>query len=149
MISSVDLWGVLRELTWGHFLIILAVLVIARLLVHCMRWAVRGAAERASSPLRLTILRAQPLLRLLIDVASVVVIVPILVEPTFRNIAALAAAVLVAVAFALKDYVSSVVAGVMTVLENTCSRMRVMPPSTTPSPSMRMPFFFICASGSV
>jgi small conductance mechanosensitive channel len=41
-----------------------------------------------------------------------------LVEPTFENVIALLATVSLALAFALKDYVSSLVAGVMTIMEN-------------------------------
>lgn len=119
MSNSVNVLGFLRKLTWEHIVIILAVLVLARVLVILVRWAVRQTAERASPRLRLTILRAPPILRLLIDLASIAIIVPILVEPTFQNVVALAAAVFLALAYALKDYVSSLVAGVMTVLEHT------------------------------
>ncbi len=111
--------GFLRKLTWEHVLIILAVLVLARVLVLAVRWALRQAAERVAPRPRLAILRVTPLLRLLIDLTSLIIIVPILVEPTFQNVAALAAAVALALAFSLKDYVSSLVAGVTTVLENT------------------------------
>ena len=111
--------GVLRDLTWKHVAIILAVLVSARLLVMLVRWAVRHAAENSPPRLRLLILRASPILRLVIDLASLVIIVPILVEPTFQNVVALAAAVFLALAFALKDYVSRIVAGLTTILENT------------------------------
>jgi hypothetical protein len=38
--------------------------------------------------------------------------------------------------------------GPITVLEKICSRIRVSPPSTTPSPSIRMPCFFIRSTGS-
>ena len=55
----------------------------------------------------------------LFGVGAIVVAVPILVEPTFRNVVALVAAVGLALAFALKDYVSSLVAGLATVLENS------------------------------
>ena len=55
----------------------------------------------------------------MIDLASLVLIVPILVEPTFENVAILGAAVFLGLAFALKDYASSLVAGLTTILENT------------------------------
>ncbi len=44
-------------------------------------------------------------------------IVPILVEPTFQNVATIIASVSLAIAFALKDYASSLVAGLVTILE--------------------------------
>src|SRR6266436_1980525 len=100
--------GFLRELTWGDVLLVLAV-----------RWIVRRAAESAPSHRRLVILRTAPLARLVIGIAGIAIIVPILVEPTFENVVALVAAVSLALAFALKDYVSCLAAGIVTVIEHT------------------------------
>jgi len=60
-----------------------------------------------------------PATRLLIAVASIAFTISILVEPNFADVVALLATVGLAVAFALKDYVSSLMAGVVTILENT------------------------------
>src|SRR5438876_5562514 len=60
-----------------------------------------------------------PIARLLIRVAAMVVIVPLLVEPTFRNTLALTAGIALALAYTLKDYGSALAAGLVTVLENT------------------------------
>ena len=111
--------GVLRELTWSHVLLILAVLVGCRLLIGIVRWLVRRAAESAPSHRRLLILRAAPIARLLITISGIAIIIPILVEPTFDDVIALIATVALALAFALKDYVSCLAAGVVTILENT------------------------------
>ena len=119
MTEDLNAWGLLRKLTWEHVLLVLAILLSARLLSFVVRWVLRHIAERASPHLRLSILRAMPITRLLIGVGAVVVAVPILVEPTFRNVVALVASVALALAFALKDYASSLVAGLATVLENT------------------------------
>jgi len=51
----------------------------------------------------------------LIDIGAVAIIVPILVEPTFQNVVALVASLDLALAFALKDYGSSLVAGLVAV----------------------------------
>jgi small conductance mechanosensitive channel len=64
-------------------------------------------------------LRTPPIARLLIDIVAIAIIVPILIEPTFQYVVALLATVALALAFALKDYLSSLVAGLVTVLENT------------------------------
>src|SRR2546426_1752051 len=119
MREDLDRWGVFYKLTWEHVLLVLAVLLSARLLSSLVRWAVRHAAEKAPPRLRLAILRLIPLTRLLLGVGAVVVAVPILVEPTLRNVVTLVASVGLALAFALKDYGSSLVAGLATVLENT------------------------------
>ena len=118
---SVDLatWAHLEKLTWLHVLIALTVLVAARLLSSFLRGLLRRVAESGSPHLRLSILRAMPLVRLLIGVGALIVVAPIFVEPTFSNAVAVVASVGLALAFALKDYGSSLVAGLLTVLENT------------------------------
>ena len=117
---SIDLatWAHLENVTWQHVFLALFVLATARVLSFILRGLLRRAAERASSHLRLSILRALPIARLLILAAALITLVPIFVEPTFRNAVAVFASVGLALAFALKDYGSSLVAGFVTVLEN-------------------------------
>ncbi len=112
-------WGHLEKLVWRDVLIVAAVLVLARLLILVMQWALRHAAETARPHRRLTILRIVPIARLLIRSAAIVAVVPLLVEPTFPNILALSAGFGLALAYTLKDYGSSFVSGLATVLENT------------------------------
>ncbi len=119
MNEAVHHLGILRELTWSHVLLVLAVLTGCRLLIGIVRWLVRRIAENAPTHWRLLILRTAPIARLLIGIAGIAIIVPILVEPTFEDIIALLATVALALAFALKDYVSCLAAGVVTILENT------------------------------
>lgn len=112
-------WGPLEKLIWRDVLLIAAVLFLARLLILAMQWTLRRAAETARPHRRLTILCIVPIARLLIRAAAILVIVPLLVEPTVRNILALSAGLGLALAYTLKDYGSSYVAGLVTVLENT------------------------------
>ena len=119
MHENLNAWGLTRKLTWQDALLVLAVLLLARLLVLFVRWAVQRVAEKLPPHRRLAILRVSPLARLLIDVGAIAVVVTILVEPTFQNIVALVASVGLVLAFALKDYGSSLVAGLATILENT------------------------------
>ena len=111
--------GFLRHLTWSETLLVFAVLVGCGLLVLVVRQVVRTAAEGAPSHRRLLILRVAPLSRLLISIIGIAIIIPVLIEPNFADIIALVAATSLALAFALKDYVSCLIAGVATVLENT------------------------------
>ncbi len=111
--------GFLKALTLGHAALIVAVVVGCSLLIQLVRWVARRAAESAPSHHRLLILRTTPVARLLIGMAGLAVIIPLLVEPTFEDIVALLAAVGLALAFALKDYVSCLIAGLVTILENT------------------------------
>jgi small conductance mechanosensitive channel len=109
----------LRQLGWNDLLLVLAVLVVSSLLIGAVRWLVHRTAERAPSHRRLLILRAAPIARLAIGLGTVAIIVPILVEPNFDDVIALLATVSLALAFALKDYVSSLAAGIVTIIENT------------------------------
>jgi small conductance mechanosensitive channel len=119
MNQSASAWGHLEKLVWQDVLIIVAVLFLARLLALAMQRILRHLAEGAPPDRRLNILRAVPIARLLIRGAAIAVIVPLLVEPTFRNVLALSAALGLVLAYTLKDYGSSFVAGIVTALENT------------------------------
>ena len=118
MTGNLSAWSVLRKLFWKDLLFLLAVFVLARLLSFLLRSVIVRCAERAHPRLRLSFLRALPIVRLLVGLGAVTVIVPILVEPTFRNVATLFAGVGLALAFTLKDYGSSLMAGLAAVLEN-------------------------------
>ena len=64
-----------------------------------------------------------PIARLLIRAAAIIVVVPLLVEPTVPNILALSAGLGLALAYMLKDYGSSYVAGLVTELETLTSQV--------------------------
>jgi small-conductance mechanosensitive channel len=113
-----DDWGLLRKLTWQDAVLVLAVLLVAHVLVSLMQWILRHMAEKASPHWRLGILRTVPMARLLIRTGAIVLVASIVVEPTFRNVVGLFASVGLVLAFALKDYGSCLIAGVVTVLEN-------------------------------
>ena len=118
MSESAEGLGFLRKLDWSDVLLMVAIVVAAWLLAAAVRWVLKHAAEYAPPRLRLLVLRVVPLARLAIGIAALVLIVPILVEPSFHNVVALAASVGVALAFAFKDYASSLAGGLVTVLEN-------------------------------
>ena len=119
MNENLNAWSVLRKLSWQEVCLILGVLVLTQLVTVIIRWFARHLAEKVPPRLRLSILRVLPVIRLLIGIGAIVIIVPILIEPTFQNIVTLLASVGLTLAFALKDYGSSLVAGLATVLENT------------------------------
>jgi small conductance mechanosensitive channel len=108
----------LRELVWQDLLLVLAIIIVSRFLVMLIRKVVVSAAERAPASMRLTILRWGPLARLAIEIATLVIIIPILAEPTFQNTVALVATLGLALAFAFKDYGSCLIAGLVTIIEN-------------------------------
>ena len=116
--ESVSAWGILKRLTWHEVLVVAGMLAAAWLVAATLRWLIRHLAERLPARLRLMTLRLLPIARLAIGLAAVAIIVPRLIEPKFQNVIALVASVGVAFAFALKEYASCLVAGLVTVLEN-------------------------------
>ena len=118
MTQVVSQLGFLRALTWIHIALVVAILVGCGLLVKLVRAVARHAAEHAPPKQRLLILRVTPIARLFISLVGLVLIVPLLVEPNFEDVLALLAALGLGTAFALRDYVSCLVAGLVTILEN-------------------------------
>ncbi len=119
MNAEISVFKILNRLEWPGLVLILGLLIGARVLASAAGWLISGLAERAPGGWRLTVLKSRPIVRLLIAVGTVLIIVPILVRPTFENAVALLAAFGLVFAFALKDYGSSLVAGLVTVLEGT------------------------------
>ena len=117
--EGLNAWSILRKLSWQDALLVLGVLVLARLITLAVQRFTHYLAEKVLPRLRLVILRVLPVIRLLIWISAIVIVVPILIEPTFQNVIALVASLGLALAFAFKDYGSSLIAGLTTVFENT------------------------------
>ena len=105
--NSLGQLDLLRTLNSTDFLIIAVALLSGWLLAAIVRWVLRWISEKLPSKMRLPTLRIIPLLRLAIFVTAASFIVPIVVGPSLQNIVALLASVSLVIAFALKDYVSS------------------------------------------
>ena len=103
MSTDLATWGHLEKLTWTHVLLAVTVLAAAGLVSFLLRGLLRRIAESASPHLRLSILRAMPVVRLLIGMTALIVVVPIFVEPTFKNAVVVVASAGLALAFAFKD----------------------------------------------
>lgn len=74
-------------------------------------------AERGPSHLRLYLLAVTPFIRLLLMTAAVIWIIPLIFNVTFENFLIIAGSVGIAIGFAFKDYVSSLIGGVVAVFE--------------------------------
>lgn len=74
-------------------------------------------AEQGPSKLRLYVLGAVPIIRLVLLVACIMWVIPIIFNITFQNFLVIAGAASVAIGFAFKDYVSSLIAGVVAIIE--------------------------------
>jgi small conductance mechanosensitive channel len=109
--------GVLRETAEIPFVRIVVILVLAWLLVQAIAWLVPRVAERLPAAVRVRLLPLVPALRLIIGVVAILWIVPLVIAPTPENLIAVLGALGIAIGFAVKDYVVSLVAGVVAVAE--------------------------------
>ena len=95
----------------------LAILVAAWIANYAAQRTLAAIARKASGSRRLYILASVSLIRLIIIVSAVVLIIPIVMEPSFENLVAFLGAAGVALGFAFKDYISSLIAGIVTLFE--------------------------------
>ncbi len=108
---------ILRDASQIPWLLIAMIAVGAWLLVWLLTWALSLVAEALPAGVRVRLLPLVPALRLAITVVAVVWIVPLVISPTPQNLIAVLGALGIALGFAVKDYVSSLVAGVVAVYE--------------------------------
>ncbi len=87
------------------------------LAIFILRKTLPFLAERGPSQLRLYLLGAVPILRLLLSTVAVLWIFPLVFNVTFENFLVIAGAASVAVGFAFKDYASSLIAGIVAIIE--------------------------------
>lgn len=109
---------------WNDFdaVIVVEIILIAAaawFLIGASKFLVRWVAERAPSRYRLYILPFAPLLRLVILLVAASVIFPLVILPTKENILLILGSAGIAIGFAFKDYVSSLIAGVVTIFDRT------------------------------
>lgn len=74
-------------------------------------------AQRGPNQIRLYFLAAVPIIRLVLLIVATLWIVPIIFNITFQNFLVIAGAASVAIGFAFKDYVTSIIAGVVAIFE--------------------------------
>jgi len=108
---------IFREIDLTTLLEIAAIVIIAVVLIMSMQRALNWLGQRLYGQRRLTLLALVPLLRLLIGIIAVILIVPLVIEPSFQNMVAVLGTVGIALGFALKDYASSLIAGVVAIGE--------------------------------
>jgi len=86
-------------------------------LILCIRRLLPYLAERGPNQMRLFLLGAVPISRLLLLTLAIVWVIPIVFNVTFQNFLVIAGAASVAIGFAFKDYVSSLIAGIVAIVE--------------------------------
>ncbi|MBW0146996.1 mechanosensitive ion channel family protein [Marinobacter arenosus] len=115
--DDMGLKEVFSTITSQALLEALVVVVISAGVILAVQKLLPTLAARLSGKPRLYLLALVPLLRLVIIVVTIVMVVPILVEPSFQNMVAIFGALGLVLGFAFKDYVNSLIAGVVTLYE--------------------------------
>lgn len=112
--EAVRLLNDLQDISFQHIaLIILATSVAIWLAGRLLPYL----AERGPNQSRLWFLAAVPIIRLSLMVLAILWIVPIVFNINFQNFLLIAGAASVAIGFAFKDYVSSIIAGIIVLIE--------------------------------
>jgi len=104
----------LQDISFTEIAIIIAS---SWLLIYVTRKMLPYLAERGPSQIRLYLLGAVPIIRLFVLVGATLWIIPLIFNITFQNFLVIAGGASVAIGFAFKDYVSSIIAGVVAVFE--------------------------------
>lgn len=100
------------------FLFIVVILGLAGLLYMLVQRLLPLLAEKSPGKYRNYIYPLVPILRLLILFSALVTVVPEFIRPTFQNIIAVFGAFGLAAGIAFKDYISSLLAGIVAVTEH-------------------------------
>lgn len=99
-------------------LMTLGVLLVTTILLTVVtQYVLSGLASRLNGPIRFRVFALVPLTRLVILITALAIAVPIVIEPSLRNMITLLGAIGLAIGFAMKEYVSSLIAGVVSAVE--------------------------------
>ena len=112
--KAADLINNLQDISFTKIGLILGGTTLAIVLV---RRLLPFLAERGPSQLRLVLLGAVPIIRLVLLTVAILWVFPIIFNVTLQNFLLIGGAVSVAIGFAFKDYVSSLIAGVVAIAE--------------------------------
>ena len=112
-----DFSEILRSLSQANLIRVGLIIAGAWLLIVLNQRFLSLLANRLPGRMRPYLLAMTPVLQLLIIMGAFAFIIPLLIEPTFENLVALLGALGFALGFAFKDYVSSLIAGVVTLYE--------------------------------
>ncbi len=100
-----------------NFLLLLLIFGVAVVMTLFVQRVLPRIAEVTPARFRHYLLPLVPIFRLLILVVAVATAAPLLVRPTIQNFVALFGAAGLAIGFAFKDYIGSLIAGIVTIYE--------------------------------
>lgn len=112
-----DVTRIFRDLSSADLLQLAAIVVGALALIVLNQRVLPWVADKLPSRFRLRLMGLVSLLRLVILGVAIALIIPLLIEPTYANLVTLFGAAGLAIGFALKEFVSSLIAGVVALYE--------------------------------
>ncbi|MEN8720655.1 MAG: mechanosensitive ion channel domain-containing protein [Oceanococcaceae bacterium] len=96
---------------------LLVIFLIAAVSISLLQRWLPWVANRMAGQRRLILLAIVPFLRLGIILLALITAVPLIIEPSLQNMAVMLGTVGLALGFALKDYASSLIAGIVAISE--------------------------------
>ncbi len=117
MSNETDVVRIFQDLESIRFLRIGLIVFAAWGLRRSVSWLLPRLADRLPPRFRSYVLPSTAVIRLVILFAAIGMIVPLVIKPTLQNLVAILGAVGLAVGFAFKDYMGSLIAGVVAVYE--------------------------------
>ena len=117
MDHNVSLHQIIQPLSIGDVGLIALTIGISQLLAAGIKQGLTALAGRAAPPWRIRILRWMPIFRFGIVLAAAAFIIWIVIVPSWQNVVALLAGTGLVLSFALKDYGSCLLAGLITIFE--------------------------------
>ncbi|RYZ58433.1 MAG: mechanosensitive ion channel [Proteobacteria bacterium] len=112
--SAVKFLNDLQEISFTKIALILLGAVLC---VFVVRKIIPYLAKRGPNQMRLYLLSSVPVFRLVVIMVSIAWIIPIVFNVTIQNFLLFIGAASVAIGFAFKDYVSSIIAGIVAIFE--------------------------------
>ncbi|MCB9481125.1 MAG: mechanosensitive ion channel [Desulfobacteraceae bacterium] len=106
--KTIDMWTIIE---------IVIIVIVSLMIISGVQNGLRWISKRLHGQKKLTTLALVPFARLFLIIVSFMFILPIVIEPSFENMFALFGTAGLAIGFALKDYASSLIAGIVAVGE--------------------------------
>lgn len=108
---------VFREIEQVQFLLIFLIILISSILLILVKRLLPKIADIVPGRFRFYILAFVPVLRLMILILTIFIVIPLIIKPTVQNFVAVFLSAGFALAFAFRDYISSLIAGVVVIYE--------------------------------
>jgi small conductance mechanosensitive channel len=108
---------IFNSLSQSDFVRIMFIVVLAWVFIRLVQWIFPWLAKRVPARLRLYLLPSIPVIRLFILIVAAIMIFPIVIKANLENLIAILGFAAIALGFAFKEYVSSLIAGIVAIYE--------------------------------